>query len=157
MKTYYDNDIDLNFNNDETIAIIGYGIQGRAQALNLRDSGYNVIIGNIRGKYFELAKQDKFKVFSIAKAAKQATIILFLIPDQAQKTIFNKSIKSNLSEGNLLVFAHGFSIYFNELDIPSNIDVGLLAPRMPGKPIREYYLNNSGVPAFCRYLSGFFK
>lgn len=148
MNTYYDKDANLKHIEELKIAVIGYGIQGRAQALNLRDNKCNVIIGNIEDQYSKNAREDNFEVTSIADATKKSSIIMILIPDQAQKEIYTESIEKNLETGNIIIFAHGFSIHFKEIIAPQFIDVCLLAPRMPGKQIREYYLAGGGVPAF---------
>ena len=148
MKTFYDSDASLDILKNQLIAIIGYGIQGRAQALNLRDSGMDVIIGNIKDKYNEQASKDDFKIMNISEACSKASVIMVLIPDQAHREIYDKYIYPNLNTDNLLVFAHGYSIHFKDIKPPDFIDVCLLAPRMPGKPIREYFLNGGGVPAF---------
>ena len=147
MKVYYENDASLKNIQDKKIAIIGYGIQGRAQALNLRDSGCDIIIGNRQDSYNEQAIKDGFDVSPIKDVIPHSDIILLLIPDQAQKEIYNSFIKDNL-QNQMLVFAHGYSIHFNEIVPPKGIDVALLAPRMPGEPIRDYYLDGGGVPAF---------
>jgi len=149
MKDVYkDVDCDISIIKDKIISVIGYGIQGRAQSLNLRDSGANVIIGNIDDKYKKIANNDGFEVLSIKDSVLRSDIILFLIPDESQSYIFDKYIRNNLSDNNLIIFAHGYSIRFNKIDLPKGVDFGLLAPRFPGEPIRNNYLNNKGVPAF---------
>lgn len=148
MKVYYDQDADLKHLQGRRIAVIGYGIQGRAQALNLRDSGCDVIVGNIEDDYYKQAQADGFDIMPIAQAAKQASVIMLLIPDQAQKSVYEESIKANLAKNDMLIFAHGYSIHYKEIMPPSDVDVCLLAPRMPGKPIRQYFLDGGGVPAF---------
>lgn len=148
MKTFYDKDANLKHIKDQKIAIIGYGIQGRAQALNLRDNGCKIVVGNVNDKYLEQANEDGFEAGTIEDAVKQASIIMVLIPDQAQKQIYTDFIEPNLNTGDTLIFAHGFSIHYKEIVPPANVNVCLLAPRMPGKPIRDYYLNGGGVPAF---------
>lgn len=148
MKVYYDEDADLKYLEGRRIAVIGYGIQGRAQALNLRDSGCDVIVGNIEDDYYKQAENDGFRVTGIAEAAKDASILIILIPDQAQKQVYRESIKSNLTKGDSLIFAHGYSIHYQDIIPPEDVDVCLLAPRMPGEPIRKYYLDGGGVPAF---------
>jgi ketol-acid reductoisomerase len=148
MKVFYDNDASLEVLKGKKIGIIGYGIQGRAQALNLRDSGVDVIIGNRKDKYNNKAIDDGFEVKSIEEVASESSIILFLIPDQAQKEIYDTYINNNLNKKDMLIFAHGYSINFKEIIPPKNIDICLMAPRMPGDQIREYFLNGGGVPAF---------
>lgn len=148
MKVYYDQDADLKHLVSRQIAVIGYGIQGRAQALNLRDSGLDVIVGNIKDNYYRQAEADGFHVTTIARATKDASVVLVLIPDQAQKQVYEEFIKPNLGKHDLLIFAHGYSVHYREIVAPEDVDVSLLAPRMHGEPIRRYYLNGGGVSAF---------
>lgn len=148
MKIYYDKDAELRYLDGKTVGVIGYGIQGRAQALNLRDSGVKVIVGNRRDKYHKEALKDGFVVRDIDKAVKRSDIVLFLIPDQAQAKVYEMSVKGILRPRAMLVFAHGYALRYKMIDLPSNIDVAMLAPRMPGYQIRDYFLNGSGVPAF---------
>ncbi len=148
VQMYYDQDADSSVLKDKTVGVSGYGIQGRAQALNLRDSGLQVRIGNRDDEYRQTAVQDGFDVDKPQKLAEWADIILFLIPDDAQAEVFDSWLAPYLSTGKALVFAHGFAVYYNRLDIPPDIDVLLMAPRMPGKYIRERYLNGWGVPVF---------
>lgn len=148
MKIYYDQDADLKHLKGRRIAIIGYGIQGRAQALNLRDSGCDVVVGNIHDDYYQRAEADGFRTTTIVEAAKHASILMVLIPDQAQKRVYEELVRPNLDKGDLLIFAHGYSIHYQEIVPPKHVDVCLLAPRMPGEPIREYYRKGGGVPAF---------
>lgn len=147
-KVYYDKDADLHNLSDKAVGVIGYGIQGRAQALNLRDSGINVSIGNRGDAYAEQAVRDGFEVRDIAEVAKKADIILFLIPDQAQREIYESHIKGFIRSGSMLVFAHGFALRYKTINISQDIDVGMLAPRMPGHHIRENFLSGGGVSAF---------
>ena len=155
MKVFYDNDASLEVLKGKKVGIIGYGIQGRAQALNLRDSGVDVTIGNRKDSYNKTAIEDGFIVKSIEEVANESSIILFLIPDQAQKEIYEKFIDHNLNEKDMLIFAHGYSIHFKKIIPPKNVDICLMAPRMPGDPIREYFLNGSGVPAFVDVYNNF--
>lgn len=147
-RIYYDSDADLNDLKDDKIAIIGYGIQGQNQALNMRDSGLDVIIGNIDDKYAPNAIKDGFKLYSPDEAARFGTVIYMLIPDDAQGYVYEEAIKHNLSKGKAIVFAHGFSIRYKRIIPNKDVDVMLLAPRMPGKQIREYYLSGTGAPVF---------
>ena len=147
-KIYYDKDADLKYLRNKTVGIIGYGIQGRAQALNIRDSGIRVLVANRRDKYAGQAKRDGFKIYRIDEVVKKADIILFLIPDQAQTEVYKKFIEINLVPGKMLIFAHGYALRYKTVKVPSCVDVGMLAPRMPGRQIREYFLKSSGVPAF---------
>lgn len=148
MKVYYDEDADLKWVNDLKITIVGYGIQGRAQALNMRDSGLRVRVGNIEDDYYQVAQEDGFEVSSIASAVKDADVVLLLIPDQAQLEIYLNHVEPNIKDGAMLVFGHGYSIYHKKIIPKESLDVALLAPRMPGDPIREYYLKGGGVPVF---------
>ncbi len=147
-KVYYDKDARLSDLKNEKVAIIGYGIQGRNQALNMRDSGINVLIGNIKDRYSPQVAKDGFKLLSPAEAARLGTIIYMLIPDDAQEYVYKNYIRDNLAKGKALVFAHGFSIQYKRIIPPKNIDVMLMAPRMPGKQIREYFLKGGGAPVF---------
>jgi ketol-acid reductoisomerase len=147
-RVYYDQDADINDLAGETIAVLGYGIQGRAQALNLRDSGLAVVVGNRADSYREQARADKFEVLSLADAARCGDVILVLVPDEAQGQIYDEAIRPGLAPGKALVFAHGFSIRYGIIQPPRSIDLLLLAPRLPGKYLRERYLNGSGVPVY---------
>ncbi|MEM3407137.1 MAG: ketol-acid reductoisomerase [Nitrososphaerota archaeon] len=147
VKIFYDKDASLNSIKDKTIAIIGYGNQGRNQALNLRDSGMNVIIGVRQGKSWELALKENFKVYTIDEASKLGDIIHILVPDTTQPEIYNEYIASNLSENKALCFSHGFNIHFKQIVPPSNIDVIMIAPKSPGYLLRQMYLKGFGVPA----------
>lgn len=133
---------------DKKIAILGYGSQGRAQALNLRDSGYNVVIGNIDDDFSEKARNDGFKVSYFNEAVIDSDIIFLLLPDQIHKKVYEESIKGNIKKDAMIIVAHGYSINFGDLCIDGEHDVCLLAPRMPGAPIREQYLSGHGSPAF---------
>ena len=148
-KIYYDEEADLKYISDKTVGIVGYGIQGRAQALNLRDSGIKVLIGNRQDEYAEQAVQDGFKVNKINDVVEMSNIILFLIPDQAQSEVYENFIKGFLRHGSMLIFAHGYALRYKTINVSSDIDVAMLAPRMPGYHIRNYFLKGSGVPAFA--------
>jgi ketol-acid reductoisomerase len=147
-RVYYDQDADIDELAGDTIAVLGYGIQGRAQALNLRDSGLTVIVGNREDAYREQARIDGFEVLSLAEAARVGDVILFLVPDEAQGGVYEETIHPGLAPGNALVFAHGFSIRYGIIQPPESIDLLLLAPRLPGKYLRERYLEGSGVPVY---------
>ncbi len=147
-KIYYDHDADLNCIKDKTIGIIGYGIQGRAQALNLRDSGLTVFVANRNDSYEHEALEDGFRVYPLSDIAENSDLLMLLIPDQAHAEVFKTFLKSKLKPGTLFIVAHGFSLYFKTFDCPDNIDVAMLAPRMPGQQIRESYLKGGGIPAF---------
>jgi ketol-acid reductoisomerase len=145
---YHDSDADLGFLDDQTVAIIGYGNQGRSQALNLRDSGVNVIVGNIRDASHETATADGFSVFDITDACTQADVVILLTPDEVMPEIFEKQVAPHLSAGNLVVFSSGYNIAFNRIAISENVDVALVAPRMIGVGVRETFVEGSGFPSF---------
>lgn len=148
LKIYKDKNANLEYLKDGTIAILGYGSQGRAQALNLKDSGQKVIIGLREGsKNKKLAQKDGFEVLSIEKAVQKGDIISFLIPDHAHLEIFVR-IKKCLSPNKILLFAHGFSIHFKLIRPPKNVDVILVAPHSPGKILRENFKSKIGVTGF---------
>jgi ketol-acid reductoisomerase len=145
---YYDKDASLEPLKGKTVAVIGYGSQGHAHAQNLRDSGVKVVVGLHEGsKSRELAKADGLRVESVAEAAKLADVVMVLVPDQTQKRVFNESIAPNLEPGNMLMFAHGFSIHFGEVVPPAGVDVTMIAPKSPGHRLRELYREGVGVPA----------
>ncbi len=147
-KIYYDRDANLKYLKDKTIGVIGYGIQGRAQALNLRDSGLKVMIANRRDEYTRQAKKDGFRIHDIIELAARSDIILLLIPDQAHAKVYDRFIHNNIRAGSMLSVAHGYSLRFKTFKVKPGIDICMLAPRMPGKQIREFYLAGGGVPAF---------
>ncbi|AXY26058.1 ketol-acid reductoisomerase [Suicoccus acidiformans] len=146
-KVYYDSDVNTAILEDKTIAIIGYGSQGHAHAKNLRDSGFNVIVGLREGKSFDAAKEDGFDVKSVAEAAKEADVIMILTPDEHQKAIYEAHIADNLEAGNALVFAHGFNIHYGQIVPPADVDVFLVAPKGPGHLVRRTYEEGAGVPS----------
>ena len=144
---YYEQDCNLGLLNGKTVAIIGYGSQGHAHALNLHDSGVNVVVGLYEGsKSAKKAEEAGLKVMSVADAAKAADIIMMLVPDEKQAKIYNESIKDNLEEGKTLAFAHGFNIHFLQIVPPENVDVIMIAPKGPGHTVRSEYLAGKGVP-----------
>ena len=146
-KIYYDNDASLDVLKDKTVAIIGYGIQGRGQALNLRDSGVNVIVSELEGTpNFEQAKQDGFEPIDVKKAAKKADVIQILTQDHVQAMVYRKSIKRHLTKGKALVFSHGFNIHFKQIVPPEDVDVFMIAPKGPGALVRRMYEEGKGVP-----------
>ncbi len=149
LKTpiFFDEDTDLTVL-ESPIAIIGYGNQGKAQALNLKDSGLEVIVGNIHDRYWDLAKKDGFEVLEIQEAAERAKVILLLIPDELQPSIFEEQIKPALKMGKVLCFASGYNITFETISVPNNIDTVLVAPRMIGKGVREAYVQGKGFYSF---------
>jgi ketol-acid reductoisomerase len=147
VKVYRDQDIDMNILKNKVIAVLGYGNQGAAQAMNMRDSGLKVILGlRSGGKSSKIAENDGFEVYSISEASKKADIIHILIPDEIQKSIYEKEIKPYLKPGKVLGFSHAFNIYFKQIEPPEYVDVIMIAPKAPGKSVRKEYLNNFGVP-----------
>ncbi len=146
-KMYYEKDTDLNLLKGKTIAVIGYGSQGHAHALNAKESGCNVIIGLYEGsKSWGKAEAQGFEVFSTAEAAKKADIIMILINDELQAAMYKKDIEPNLESGNMLMFAHGFNIHFDQITAPKDIDVTMIAPKGPGHTVRSEYQLGKGVP-----------
>ncbi|AAD35635.1 MULTISPECIES: ketol-acid reductoisomerase [Thermotoga] len=145
---YYDKDADLNLIKDKKIAIIGYGSQGHAHALNLKDSGLNVVVGLREGsKSWKKAEEQGLTVKTIEEAAKEADIIMILIPDEHQPEIYKKYIEKHLTEGKMLMFAHGFNIHYHQIIPPKNVDVTMIAPKSPGHIVRREYVEGRGVPA----------
>lgn len=146
-KMYYDNDADLNVLKGKTVAIVGYGSQGHAHALNLKDSGVNVIVGLQEGSKSKVkAQAHGLTVKTVAEAAEEADVIMVLAPDTAQKKIYEESIAPNLKEGDALAFAHGFNIHFHQIVPPKNVDVFMVAPKGPGHLVRRTYTEGMGVP-----------
>ena len=147
VKIYYDKDAKLNILKNKKIAIIGYGIQGRAQGLNLRDSGLDLIIGELeKTPNYQQAKKDGFKPVSASEASGNADIIQILTQDHVQSLVYQNDIRPNLKKGNALVFSHGFNIHFNQIVPPENIDVFMVAPKGPGSLVRRMYKEGKGVP-----------
>lgn len=148
IKMYYDSDCNLELLNGKTVAIIGYGSQGHAHALNLKESGVNVVVGLQEGsKSRAKAEAAGLEVLSTADAAKKADVIMILAPDQVQPDIYEESIRPNLKEGDTLMFAHGFSIHFNQIVAPEGVDVSMCAPKGPGHTVRSQYQEGKGVPS----------
>ncbi len=146
-EIYYQSDCDINVLKGKTVAIIGYGSQGHAHALNLRDSGVKVIIGlREGGKSWHKAEKAGFKVYSVAEATKLADIVMLLINDEVQSKVYKESIEKNLKNGAALAFAHGFNIHFKQIVPPENIDVFMIAPKGPGHTVRSEYQEGKGVP-----------
>ncbi len=147
-KRFYEQDGSLAPLQGKTVAIIGYGSQGHAHALNLRDSGINVVVGLHQGsKSAEKAKAAGLRVFSVSDAAKAADLIMILVPDHVQGEIYRKDIAPHMAKGKTLMFAHGFNIHFNEIKPPAEIDVSMVAPKAPGHRVRELFTEGVGVPA----------
>ncbi len=146
-KIFYQDDCNLSALDGKTIAVIGYGSQGHAHALNAKESGCNVIIGLYEGsKSWKRAEEQGFEVYTAAEAAKKADIIMILINDELQASLYKESIEPNLEEGNMLMFAHGFNIHFNQIVPPANVDVTMIAPKGPGHTVRSEYQAGKGVP-----------
>ena len=147
MKIYYDQDADLSYLENQTICILGYGSQGHAHALNLRDSGLNVIVGLRKGgASYEKAKADGFEPLPPEEACAKADVIMVLVPDQIQPQIYEQAIRSHLSAGKMLMFAHGFNIHFGQIVPPPDVDVTMVAPKGPGHLVRREYERGAGVP-----------
>ncbi len=148
IKMYYDKDANVKLMSNKTIAVIGYGSQGHAQAQNMKESGYNVIVSEVPGTAnYKLAEKHGFKPMKASEAAKQADIIQILLPDEVQKRVYEADIKNQLVEGNALVFSHGFNIHFGQIVPPANVDVYMVAPKGPGHLVRREYEIGAGVPS----------
>ncbi len=147
-KVYKDTDADIAAIQDKTLAIIGFGSQGHAHALNLKDSGLNVIIGLYeKSKSIEVAKQHGFEVCRTSQAVKRADVIMLAVPDMKQAAVYQEDIEPNLSAGKALLFTHGFAIHFGLIKPPEEIDVIMVAPKGPGHTVRLQYQEGKGVPA----------
>ena len=148
MQMFYDDDANLELLGDKTVAVIGYGSQGHAHALNLKDSGVSVVVGLREGSARRAeAEGQGLKVLTVPEAAKAGDLIVILINDEIQRQVFETDIRPNLKEGNALVFAHGFSIHFQQVLPPANVDVFMVAPKGPGHLVRRVYIDGGGVPA----------
>ena len=146
-KIYYQEDCDLSYLKGKTIAVIGYGSQGHAHALNAKESGCNVIIGLYEGsKSWAKAEAQGFEVYTAAEAAKKADIIMILINDELQAKLYKNDIEPNLEAGNMLMFAHGFNIHYGQIVPPKDVDVTMIAPKGPGHTVRSEYQAGKGVP-----------
>ena len=147
VKIYYAQDCDINRLKGKTVAIMGYGSQGHAHALNLKDSGVNVVVGLYEGsKSAAIAKSQGLEVLTVAQAAQKADIIMILLPDELQADVYKKEIKPYLTAGKTLAFAHGFNIHFNLIEPPKDVDVIMIAPKGPGHTVRSEYVEGKGVP-----------
>ena len=146
-KIYYAADCNLSLLNGKTVAIIGYGSQGHAHALNLHESGVNVVVGLYNGsKSWEKAEKAGLKVATVAEAAKMADMIMILLPDEKQADVYKNEIAPNLTAGKTLAFAHGFNIHFAQIVPPADVDVVMIAPKGPGHTVRSEYVEGKGVP-----------
>jgi len=147
-KMYYDSDADLDLLRGKTIGVIGYGSQGHAHALNLKDSGLSVMVGLYNGSgSWSRAEQAGLKVGTVEEVAFATDVIMMLVPDQVQKQVYEQSVRSGLTRGKTLMFAHGFNIHFNQIQPPPGVDVSMVAPKAPGHMMRRLYTEGSGVPA----------
>ena len=151
-KIYYQEDCNLSMLEGKTIAIIGYGSQGHAHALNLKESGCNVIVGLYEGsKSWAKAEAQGLKVYTAAEATKKADIIMILINDELQADMYKKDIEPNLEAGNMLMFAHGFNVHFGCIKAPKDVDVTMIAPKAPGHTVRSEYLEGKGTPCLVAF------
>ncbi len=145
---YYEDSVTPGVLDGKTIAVLGYGSQGHAHALNLHESGHNVIVGLYEGsKSWAKAEEQGLTVKTSDDAVKEADVIMVLVPDHIQKRLYNESIAPNLSEGKTLMFAHGFNIHFKHINPPENVDVSMIAPKGPGHILRDTYVSGVGIPA----------
>lgn len=152
---YYDNDADLSLLKDKTIAILGFGSQGHAQAQNLRDSGCNVVISELPGTpNFELAKKNGFEPLSTEDAVAQGDLIQILLPDEIQGDVYRSRIRDHLSPGNILMCSHGFNIHFGQIEPPPGVDTLLVAPKGPGHLVRSEFVKGGGVPCLIAVGDG---
>jgi ketol-acid reductoisomerase len=144
---YYDDDADLTLLDGKTVAIIGYGSQGHAHAMNLKDSGVNVVVG-LRSDSPSVAKAEEagLTVMPVADAASAGDIVMMLVPDEKHREIWESDVRDGIAEGNLLLFGHGFSVLYGEIEPPAGVDVALAAPKGPGHLVRRQYTEGSGVP-----------
>lgn len=145
-KMYYENEINEQVLKGKKIAIIGYGSQGHAHALNLKESGFDVVVGIRPGKSFDAAKEDGVEVKSVAEAAAEADVIQILLPDERQKAVYEAEIAPHLTAGKALMFAHGFNVHFDQIQPPADVDVFLVAPKGPGHLVRRQFTEGAGVP-----------
>jgi ketol-acid reductoisomerase len=146
-KLYYDADADLHRLDGKTVAVIGYGSQGHAHALNLRDSGVEVVVGLQEGSRSRAkAERDGLRVLDVAGAAKAAQMVMILAPDHVQRELYERSIKPQLAKGDTLMFAHGFNVRFGQIQPPPGVDVSMVAPKAPGHRVREVFTEGAGTP-----------
>ena len=147
VKVYHDQDIDEKVLEGKRVAVIGYGSQGRAQALNMKDSGVDVVVGLRPGKSWERAEADGMEVMTVVEAAQAADVVLMLIPDMAQPAVYGEEVAMALKPGDALQFAHGFNIHFGQIKPPEGVDVVMVAPKAPGPEMRRQYEDGFGVPS----------
>src|SRR3954469_21139882 len=144
---FYDDDADLSLLDGKTVAIIGFGSQGHAHALNLKDSGVDVVVGLRAGSSsVEAAREGGLRVEAPAEAASLGDVVMLLVPDELHRTVWESEVRDGVAEGNLLLFGHGFPIHYGEVEPPPGVDVALVAPKGPGHLVRRQFLEGSGVP-----------
>src|SRR3954449_460617 len=144
---YYDDDADLGLLDGKTVAIIGFGSQGHAHALNLRDSGVSVVVGLREGSSStDAARDGGFEVLPVAEAASRGDIVMILVPDELHHDVYENEVSDGIADGNTLLFGHGFSVHYREVEPPPGVDVALVAPKGPGHLVRRQFLEGSGVP-----------
>jgi len=144
---FYDDDADLSLLDGKTVAIIGFGSQGHAHALNLKDSGVSVVVGLREGSSSaDAAKEAGLEVLPVAEAASRGDVVMILVPDELHHDVYENEVRDGIAEGNTLLFGHGFSVHYGEVEPPPGVDVGLVAPKGPGHLVRRQYLEGSGVP-----------
>ncbi len=146
MKIYYDRDADLQQITNKKVAVIGFGSQGHAHALNMKESGVSVVVGLREGSSWRKAEQSGLKVMPVADAVKASDVVMILAPDEAQAAIYRQEVAPNLKAGAYLAFGHGFNIHFGQIVAPSTINVFMVAPKGPGHLVRSEYTKGSGVP-----------
>jgi ketol-acid reductoisomerase len=146
-QMFYEHHADLSLFSEKTVAVIGYGSQGHAQAQNLRDSGVHVIVGLRKGKSWEKAEADGFQVFEVDEAVKRADVVQLLLPDELQAKVYKEQVEPHLKPASALFFSHGFNIHFGQIVPPEDVDVILVAPKSPGHLVRRVYCEGFGVPA----------
>lgn len=147
-KLYYDSDVDLDALSGKTVAVLGFGSQGHAHALNLHDTGINVVVGLYPGsRSWKSAEEQGLRVADVAEAVRQADVMMVLVPDHIQRDLYLQAIEPNLKPGKTLMFAHGFNIHFGQIVPPPEIDVSMIAPKGPGHLVRRTYVEGGGVPA----------
>ncbi len=155
---YYENDVNMEILKNNTIAVIGYGSQGMAQARNMADSGLNVVVGLRKdGASWNAAKNDRMTVLSVKGAAEEADIIHILIPDEIQSKVYHESIKDGLEEGNTISFSHGYNIHYGYIKPPENVNITMIAPKGPGAMVRQTYTEGFGIPGLVAVEQDFTK
>jgi ketol-acid reductoisomerase len=154
-RIYYDNDADLDLLKDKTVAILGFGSQGHAQALNLRDSGCNVVVSELQGTAnYELAQKSGFEPLGTEEAVQQGDLIQILLPDEIQGDVYRARIREHLTPGNILMCSHGFNIHFGQVEPPPGVDALLVAPKGPGHLVRSEFVKGGGVPCLIAVSDG---